>query len=495
MASVDRSLFVGHLVCLLLGALLTLSFAPFDLWWLGLFSLAGFRLLTSGQGLAGSLIRYYCFALGLFATGISWIFVSIHEFGDTSQLLAALIVTFFVLAWSLTFLPQAWLLHYLENASWSRAGLWFAVTWMLGEALRATVLTGFPWLLVGTAHVSTIFAGWAPIGSVFLVSAVIALLAELSILGLGRSHRRLNIIPFAGLLAVLVVTFSVSSIEWIQPRGSLAVAAVQGNLDQRTKWRSHQFDSNFDRHWQPTLGLAEADLIVWPEASFTDFRENRPELLRAMEGVVIDRGQGLIIGLPDRDENGYTNSALGLGEVGGSYAKRHLVPFGEYVPLEHWLRGVIAFFDLPMSRNQPGSQVQQPLSFKGQPLSLSICYEIAYPHLVRSAANQPLALVTISNDTWFGNSIGPAQHLQIAQMRALENGRSLLRVTNNGITAAINDAGEVTDFLPRNQQGVLQTELVLVSGDTFYHRFGYGVLGVIFVLAFSLNTAASRWRF
>ena len=114
------------------------------------------------------------------------------------------------------------------------------------------------------------------------------------------------------------------------------------------------------------------------------------------------------------------------------------------------------FFDLPMSRNQPGPQRQAPLSFKGQPLSLSICYEIAYPHLVRSAATQPMALVTISNDTWFGDSIGPVQHLQIAQMRALENGRGLLRVTNNGITAAIDHAGEITDVLPRNQQGVLQ---------------------------------------
>ena len=170
-----------------------------------------------------------------------------------------------------------------------------------------------------------------------------------------------------------------------------------------------------------------------------------------------------------------------------------LVPFGEYVPLEHWLRGVISFFDLPMSRNQPGPSVQAPLSFKGQPLSLSICYEIAYPHLVRSAAKGPMALVTISNDTWFGDSIGPVQHLQIAQMRALENGRGLLRVTNNGITAAIDHAGEITDLLPRNQQGVLRTELVLVSGDTPYHRLGYGVLGAVLLFVFLLNVAASRW--
>ncbi|MEL0289077.1 MAG: apolipoprotein N-acyltransferase, partial [Gammaproteobacteria bacterium] len=198
MANANPSVFVCHLVCVLLGALLTLSFAPFELWWLGLFSLAGLRLLTSGQSLRGSLTRYYCFALGLFSTGITWIFVSIHEFGGTSEPLAALIVTLFVLAWSLTFLPQAWLLHHLENASWSRAGCWFAVTWVLGEALRATVLTGFPWLLVGTAHVNTIFAGWAPLGSVFLVSGVIALFAELLILGLGRPRLGLNIVPLSG---------------------------------------------------------------------------------------------------------------------------------------------------------------------------------------------------------------------------------------------------------------------------------------------------------
>ncbi|MEK9527373.1 MAG: apolipoprotein N-acyltransferase, partial [Gammaproteobacteria bacterium] len=332
------------------------------------------------------------------------------------------------------------------------------------------------------------------LGSVFLVSGVIALFVELLILGLGRPQRGLNIVPLAGSFGLLMVTVWVSSIQWAEPRGVLAVAAVQGNLDQRTKWQSHQFDANFERHWQPTLGLSEADLVVWPEASFTDFKKNRSQLLQSMDAAVSERGQGLIIGLPDRNESGYTNTALGLGEVDGSYAKRHLVPFGEYVPLEHWLRGVIAFFDLPMSRNQPGPSVQAPLSFKGQPLSLSICYEIAYPHLVRSAAKEPMALVTISNDTWFGDSIGPVQHLQIAQMRALENGRGLLRVTNNGITAAIDHAGEITDLLPRNQQGVLRTELVLVSGDTPYHRLGYGVLGAVLLFGFLLNVAASRWR-
>ena len=165
--------------------LLTLSFAPFELWWLGLFSLAGLRLLTSGQPLTVSLTRYYCFALGLFSTGISWIFVSIHEFGGTSEPLAAMIVTLFVLAWSLTFcLKHGYCITRERQLESSR--LLVCCDLVLGEVLRATVLTGFPWLLVGTAHVGTIFAGWAPLGSVFLVSGVIALFAELLILGLGR---------------------------------------------------------------------------------------------------------------------------------------------------------------------------------------------------------------------------------------------------------------------------------------------------------------------
>lgn len=471
----------------LLGVLLTLSFAPFNLWWLSLFSLLGLRLLTLDLGRRALLVRYYGFALGLNSTGISWIFVSIHEYGGTPVELAVLLVLLFVLAWSLTFLPQAWLLDVLERTHGTAGGLWFAITWTLGELFRSIFLTGFPWLLVGYAHLQTIWSGWAPLGSVYLVSFMLALTAELFVRAVRAPNVRRARGPITGLGVVLGLSLMAYSVSWVAPTNRMSVAGVQGNLDQHTKWYAHQFQNNFDQHWQPTLGLRDVSLVVWPEAAFTDFRQNRESLIQGMDDAMDQRETGLVIGIPGRTDEGYTNTALGLGLANGQYVKRHLVPFGEYVPLESWLRGVIAFFDLPMSRNRAGADQQAPLMLSGMPISLSICYEVAYPELVRSAVSDPGLLITISNDTWFGDSIGPWQHLQIAQMRALENGRDLLRVTNNGVTALVNAKGELLAKLPRNEPGVLIGEMALYDGATPYHAWGPGILWFVLLVAGLMN--------
>ena len=166
----------------------------------------------------------------------------------------------------------------------------------------------------------------------------------------------------------------------------------------------------------------------------------------------------------------FRNTAIGIGNAQGRYVKRHLVPFGEYVPLEGLLRGLIEFFNLPMSRAEPGPWQQAPLQVAGNPAQMAICYEVVYPLLV---SNPPTALLlTISNDTWFGDSLGPQQHLQMARMRALENGRWLLRATSNGVTAIVDPAGAVRGRLPQFRAGVLTGEYHTMEGQTPFSRFG-----------------------
>ncbi len=200
-----------------------------------------------------------------------------------------------------------------------------------------------------------------------------------------------------------------------------------------------------------------------------------------------------MLGIPDRDAAGnFLNTALIVGKGEGSYTKRHLVPFGEYVPLEKWLRGIIGLLDLPMAHNSPGEENQPALIAGRVKLSLSICYEVIYPELVRSTTYLPDLLVTISNDTWFGSSIGPAQHLQMAQMRALENGRYLLRATNNGITALVNHKGEITAALPQFKSGVLKAEAEIMDGVTPFHRFGQSPI-LILCLALLMSMVLMRF--
>ena len=239
---------------------------------------------------------------------------------------------------------------------------------------------------------------------------------------------------------------------------------------------------------EPEWGAA---LIVWPEAAITVFHENAGSILEDLDLRGKQSGSSLLLGLPDRDSDGnFLNSAISIGQGKGSYNKRRLVPFGEYVPLENLLRGLITFFDLPMSHNRPGEADQPALMAGDLKLSVSICYEVVYAELVRSTIPLPDLFVTISNDTWFGSSIGPAQHLQMAQMRSLENGRWLLRDTNNGVTAIVDHRGRVSARLPQFQEGALVGEYQIMHGSTLFSRIGnWPVLGLL-----ALGLVAGVWR-
>ncbi|MDH4041784.1 MAG: apolipoprotein N-acyltransferase, partial [Gammaproteobacteria bacterium] len=182
----------------------------------------------------------------------------------------------------------------------------------------------------------------------------------------------------------------------------------------------------------------------------------------------------LFVGAPYLAEqgDGYFNSVIAVGQGEGVYHKQHLVPFGEYVPLERQLRGLIAFFDLPMSAFSSGPPDQPPLRAGAYRVAPFLCYEVVYPELVaRSARNSDL-LLTISNDSWFGKSIGPLQHLQMAQMRALENGRYMIRGTNNGVSAIIDQRGQIVARTDQFVEATLTGDVEVMLGNTPFGTFG-----------------------
>ena len=471
------------LICVLAGSLLVGSFAPFGYWLLSLISLVAFCAVSAGFKGHRLAALHYGFALGLFGAGVAWIYVSIHTYGGASSLLAGGLTALFILLWSLTFIPQGYVLSYLrDRGGWPNAP-WMAMTWVLGEWFRGWFLTGFPWLYVGYAHTGTWAGHWAPIGGVLLVGFVVVLLAEL-LVRQWRAPNHWRPVVVTGLFAL---SFSIGSLEFVDRAGSLKVAGIQANLDQHTKWYPDQFLSNLDAHTRLMVDLPEVDLVVWSEASFTRFAHQGQASLKQLKDWADAAGVGLIVGLPMADEAGYYNTVQGLGLAEGRYVKRHLVPFGEFVPMASVLRGLIQFFDLPMSRNQPGPAVHVPIRLGAHELSLSICYEITDAELVRRTAQNPALLITVSNDTWFGASIGPEQHLQIAATRAAELARSVVRVTNNGVTALISHEGDVLARLPKNEPGVLVQSVPLYTGQTPYSRFGQLPL---IVLLFGLMVSA-----
>lgn len=256
-------------------------------------------------------------------------------------------------------------------------------------------------------------------------------------------------------------------------REPLSVTAIQGNIEQNLKWDPAQIEAQLLLYQSLTLNAAPSDLIIWPETAVPILKDQAQGYLNSMDRIISRQDSALITGLPLRqnDEKGdlrYYNAMTTLGDSNGEYRKQKLVPFGEYVPLQDMLRGLIAFFDLPMSDFARGPSQQAPLSAKGYKIAPYICYEVVYPEFATELAAQSDILLTISNDTWFGTSIGPMQHLQMAQMRALEAGRWMIRATNNGVSALIDPKGKITATVPQFQQAVLRGSVVPMQGLTPY---------------------------
>ena len=460
------------------GALLPLTFAPFDWWPLAMVSIGGwFWLLGRWPGNAAAL--GFAFGIGKFGVGVSWVYVSMRLYGGASVPLAVFLVALFVAGLSLFTLLQGWLYSRIASgrSALVNAAL-FAAVWVLCEWLLTWFLTGFPWLHAGYAHLDTPLANLMPLGGVGLASlGIVATSAYLVVVLTGP--RRIA----AALLAAVpwVAGVALSNLDWVRPGAVHTVALVQGNVDQAVKWQAENRGPIIDRYLEMTEPHWGSDLVVWPEAAITLFEHQAQTVLNSLDERGERTGTTVVLGIPtaERSADGdwlVYNSALATGVGSGRYTKRRLVPFGDYVPLEGLLRGLIGFFDLPMSTFRPGPRHRGSLDAGLGEAAMGICYEIAYGELMRRSAAQADVLITISNDTWFGASIGPLQHAQIARARALENGRWLLRGTNNGLTLLVDHQGQVQGRLPQFERGVLAGEFRIMEGSTPYNRQGDGWL-------------------
>lgn len=458
----------GNLIALLAGALTTLALAPYDIWPLVLLSIAllyrGLRELTPRQ----AAWRGWWYGFGLFASGTSWVYVSIHDYGAASPPLAAFLTLGFVAGLGLFFALATWLwARWLRrDAALATDALAFAALWVAQEAFRGWFLTGFPWLYAGYSQLDGPLAGLAPVGGVWLLSFALALSAAL-LVNLPRLYRHKPQLAVA--LALLIAPWLVGALlkghAWTSPAGEpLSVAAIQGNVEQNLKWDPAQLNAQLALYRDMSFSSKPTDLLIWPETAVPVLKEQAIGYLSVMDRFASDRQSALITGVPirqpnERGELRYYNGVSVVGQGSGDYLKQRLVPFGEYVPLQEVLRGLIAFFDLPMSDFARGEHDQPLLEAKGQRIATFICYEVVYPEFAAEMAAQSDLLLTVSNDTWFGKSIGPLQHLQMAQMRALEAGRWMIRATNNGVTALIDPFGQITERLPQFEQGTLYGEV------------------------------------
>lgn len=484
----------------LAGALVTLSLAPFDAWPAGILSCALYAWLLCACSERQALWRGWLFGLGLFGTGASWVYVSIHVHGNAPIPLAVVLTGLFCAGLALLHSLFAW--SYVRFIRPLPGGMLigFPVLWVLFEWLRSWFLTGFPWLFLGYAHIDTPIAGWAPILGVYGLSFICALTGSCLFLA-WRSRQPTSCTTYAVIVATLWAGGAVlKPIQWVARASEhpLTVALYQPNIPQERKWDRDYYQPILDQMREASLPLMGHDILVWPEAAIPNLYQRAQGFLGPIAEQAAAMETTLITGIPNSPggDSRYYNSIVALGFGEGTYLKQRLVPFGEYVPLEQWLRGLIEFFNLPMSFMSPGPEGQAPLQAGAFRVAPSICYEVVYPDLVARGARQADLLITISNDSWFGESLGPLQHLQMAKMRALENGRYLIRGTNNGISALVDHRGRVIAQTEQFVESSLSGEVEVMLGRTPFGSFGSipVITGCAITLLLMLLMYLGFWR-
>ncbi len=471
------------------GALLPLAFAPFDLWPLAI--LLPMVLLWSWDGATPgrAMLRGGLFGLGLYGFGIYWVFISLHDYGNAPAPFAALATFIVVLVMALYLAALGGLM-----ARWgpppgpARWLLVFPVWWTLLDWVRSWLFTGFPWLAIGYSQTDAPLGQLAPYVGVFGVGGAVVFSAGLLWTSL-HSARWRGRLGWLGLLAALWLgAWGLGRLTWVEPAGSpLRVSIVQGNITQDRKWNPDALDETLAHYVRLSLPeQTQSDVIIWPETAIPALLDEVRPFVAALAGAAQQAGVDYVTGIPTGswETNIFHNSIIGLGRSPGLYHKRRLLPFGEYLPL----RGLFLFFrdwvDIPMADFTPGTLEQPLFRAGGQPVGLSICFEAVFGSEIRRALPEATWLINLSNDAWFKDSTAPHQHLQIARMRALEVGRYLARATNTGISAIVDERGQIRARGPQFQAEVVRGGVQPLRGLTPYGRFGdWPVVGMVIGLS------------
>jgi apolipoprotein N-acyltransferase len=379
------------------------------------------------------------------------------------------------------------------------------IVWVANEVGRTQVLTGFPWVLLGYSQTSVLpIAQLASLIGVYGVSLLVAAVSAAVVAAFERRFRTL--VPLAGVLAVVLVTAvwgsrRVAARPWTREGDPIRLGLVQGNVDQAIKWdpgNAARIFQDYIRYTRRAI-FEGAQLVLWPESSTPFMFEEDAAGAMQLRTLARQAGVTLLFG-SDQIERGspmrYYNSAFVIrsdGTTAGVYRKMHLVPFGEYVPLQQLL-----FFAAPLTEQvgtfSPGTRPEL-LPVDGHRASVAICYEVIYPGLVRSFVTEGSELLTtITNDAWFGTTSAPYQHFEQAAMRAIETGRYLVRAANTGISGIVDPYGRVLSKTEIFQPAVLVGEARFLRTSTFYVRHGDVVAYGSVVLTFILVLVPARRR-
>jgi apolipoprotein N-acyltransferase len=487
--------YAGSAAALVAGMLLSLSFAPFGWWPMAILMPALLIWLWDGATPRRAAVLGFWFNAGTFSVGTWWLYIAIKEIGQ-----APLVLALFLMAGLVAFMGAyhallGWTVaRYLPERGAMRWLLGIPGAWLLVEWWRSWFITGFGWLSLGYAHTDNWFAGLAPVIGQYGLGLLSLLLAG-GLVALLLGDRRTRIVAGALYVVVVSAALGLRGIEWTETYSRpISIAVVQGATPQDERWIGENLESILEVYRTLTREAHGADLIVWPEAAIPDLANHHIEYYRDVYQEASARGSSLMMGTlraqenPKTGEEEFFNSVLSMDKATpgvGWYDKHHLVPFTEFVPVPERVRNWLRLLELPYSDFNRGSAQQAPLEAAGQRISASVCYEDAYGSTQLAALRTATLLVNVTNDSWFGRSTARYQHLQLSRMRAMEAGRPMVRVANDGVSAVIGHRGEIVARAPEYEANVMRAELQPRIGLTPYARTGNWpviCLALVFVL-------------
>jgi len=474
----DRPI-LSRLLVFVIGAATTLVFAPAE--WsilapLLIFPLLFIALTVSPKDAAA---HFFWFGFGLFLTGTYWIYISVHVFGNAAVWIALLLMVGLSLIMAAFLWLAGWLMSRLSHGEPWRLLFVAPAAWVLVEWVRGWILTGFPWLSQGYGQIDAALAGWAPVFGIYGVSFMLLFgTAAILVVIMESGKKRLIAIPLIVLPSIIGSVLG--GVEWTEPYGkAIRTTIIQAGVPQDQKWLTSQRQSILDFYRGATLSVPDSGLIIWPEVAIPALQTQVADYLNIVDGDARRNGQTILLGILENSIERSTqarifNSVLMLGaEQRQFYRKRHLVPFGEYFPVPASVREWMKMQNLPYSDLAKGSDIQPLLiAANGATLAIAVCYEDAYGAEQLYAFPDADILINVSNDAWFGESIAPYQHLQIARMRALEVGRYSVRSTNTGISAFIGPEGELLQTGKQFEEEIMTMDIRSHRGATVYAELG-----------------------
>ena len=478
-----------YLLALFCGLLFPLGFAPFDYWPLTILSISLALYLISEKVENNTFLLGLFYGIGQWGFGISWVYVSIHYHGNQGIFSSFFITSAFILFLSLYTGLTFYLVNKFKTSNKNLDYLIiFPVVWVTVEVIRSYLFTGFPWLIVGGSLAGTSVGGWIPILGIYGASILCVMISSCLVLFF-KIKKKKHWSPALIIVIILLSSFTLSKTNWTKEISTIQASVYQPNLTLKEKWSSEGVRKTMSMINSSISDAQEGEFIIFPETAIIFDKENLSSWFSDIEKEAQLRNISLISGIIAKDLKNPSlieryNRIEGFGAIKGNYDKIHLVPFGEYIPLRDYLDKFLDILGINLINTLPGKSYSL-IKTNNIEVSASICYEVAFNDLVRKTAKKGNLLVTISNDTWFGSSIGPEQHLEIAQSRALEHQKSLIRATNSGISAIIDKKGNIVSRQGFFEDKQIKEKVFIYEGKTPFSVVGnwfiYGYIMLIYM--------------